>query len=78
MGPNMYITPGGSYTHLHQDGNGTVDSGHCVLSGYNEVVMLRRLTERHKEHACKMLPDRGEYDALYTFPHEGGPVSFET
>uniref|UniRef100_A0A7S2YQT9 JmjC domain-containing protein n=1 Tax=Entomoneis paludosa TaxID=265537 RepID=A0A7S2YQT9_9STRA len=72
MGPNMYITPGGSYTQLHQDGNGTVDSGHCVLSGYNEVVMLRRLPERHKDHASKLMPNRGEYDALYNFPHENG------
>lgn len=72
MGPNLYVTPGGAYTQLHQDGNGTVDSGHVVLSGYNEVVMLRRLPERHKSEASKFLPNRGEYDALYTFPHESG------
>jgi len=69
MGPNCYVTPGGAYTHMHQDGHGTVDSGHCCLEGYNEVVMLRRLPERHKLHATTLLPNQGEYDALYTFPH---------
>jgi len=29
MGPNLYMVPGGGFTHLHQDGNGTVDSGTC-------------------------------------------------
>ena len=47
MGPNLYITPARAFTHLHQDGHGTVDSGHQCLTGYNEVVMLRRLDEVH-------------------------------
>jgi hypothetical protein len=51
MGPNIYITPPGSFTKFHQDGHGTVDSGHQCLRGYNEVVMLRRLTETHKINA---------------------------
>ena len=76
MGPNLYVTPGGAYTHFHQDGNGTVDSGHYCLSGYNEVVMLRRLPERHKAEAARLLPNRGCYDALYKFPHENGQVRF--
>ena len=79
MGPNMYITPGGGFTQLHQDGHGTVDSGHIALQGYNEVVMLRRLPERHKVEACRCLPStenngskekRGEYDGLYGLPHD--------
>lgn len=49
MGPNLYITPPGSYTIFHQDGHGTVDSGHLCLSGYNEVIILRQLTETHKK-----------------------------
>jgi len=76
MGPNLYISPGGGFTHLHQDGHGTVDSGHYVLSGYNEVVMFRRMTERHKQRACRMTPGHGNaingneaYDALYSLPH---------
>lgn len=40
---------------MHQDGYGTVDSGHYVVSGYNEVVMLCRLPQQHKEEACKIL-----------------------
>ncbi len=32
MGPNIYITPPGSYTIFHTDGHGTVDSGRCTLS----------------------------------------------
>jgi len=41
MGPNLYITPPASFTHFHQDGHGTVDSGHLCLAGFNEVVMLK-------------------------------------
>mmetsp|Transcript_1622 Transcript_1622/g.2385 ORF Transcript_1622/g.2385 Transcript_1622/m.2385 type:complete len:1247 (+) Transcript_1622:125-3865(+) len=73
MGPNMYVTPPASFTHFHQDGHGTVDSGHLCLNGYNEVVMLRRLTERHKKHALMILTgnlDRKNYfDGLYQVPH---------
>jgi hypothetical protein len=47
---------GGGYTQFHQDGHGTVDSGHSCLSGYNEVVMLRRLPECHKRQACQLIP----------------------
>jgi hypothetical protein len=83
MGPNMYVTPPASFTHFHQDGHGTVDSGHLCLSGYNEVVILRRLTERHKKHALVILtgdvdvekkkPNMQDpptyYDGLYEEPH---------
>jgi hypothetical protein len=37
MGPNLYVTPGNTFTTLHQDGLGTVDSGHSCLYGTNEV-----------------------------------------
>ena len=81
MGPNMYITPPGGFTHFHQDGHGTVDSGHFCLMGYNEVVMLRRLTERHKQHALWLLTrdrsrenDMSFYDGLYQLPHDDGLV----
>ena len=83
MGPNMYITPPGGFTHFHQDGHGTVDSGHFCLMGYNEVVMLRRLTERHKQHALWLLTrdrsrenDMSFYDGLYQLPHDDGLVRF--
>ena len=77
MGPNMYITPPGSFTHFHQDGHGTVDSGHLCLSGYNEVVMLRRLPERHKRHALRFLTGsykskEPSFEALYNLPHGDG------
>jgi len=88
MGPNLYLTPPASFTHFHQDGHGTVDSGHACLSGYNEVVMLRRLTESHKRHALFLLnggsiqtlerPNEKsvfDYDALYGRPHDDGYVS---
>ena len=60
MGPNLYVTPPAAFTHFHQDGHGTVDSGHLCLNGYNEVVMLRRLTERHKKHALLVLTGNHE------------------
>ena len=71
MGPNLYITPPSSFTHFHQDGHGTVDSGHLCLSGYNEVVMLRRLPERHKCHALELLngSSSSSHSALYGLPH---------
>lgn len=76
MGPNEYIGEPGAYTQLHQDGHGTVDSGHLALSGYNEVVMLRRLPERHKAEANKLLPNATDkkgntvYDSMYGLPHD--------
>ena len=85
MGPNLYLTPPASFTQFHQDGHGTVDSGHMCLSGYNEVVMLRRLTEAHKRHALFLLNGGklnkafdfkwNSYDALYGRPHDDGYVS---
>jgi hypothetical protein len=78
MGPNLYITPPSSFTHFHQDGHGTVDSGHLCIHGYNEVVMLRRLTERHKKHALWILSGKLTsesesttrfFDGLYSEPH---------
>jgi len=79
MGPNLYVTPPGSFTHFHQDGHGTVDSGHMCIDGYNEVIMLRRMNERHKKHALHLLTcaDRCkgngvQYDALYGLPHHNG------
>ena len=54
---------------------GTVDSGHLCLAGYNEVVMLRRLTERHKSHALLLLTGSSDFlDTLYQFPHLDGSV----
>lgn len=73
MGPNLYYTPPESFTQCHQDGHGTVDSGHLCLSGFNEVVMIRRLPERHKMHALALLKGkegvRLRYDGLYDLPH---------
>ena len=36
---------------MHDDGHGTVDSCHTYLHGYNEVVIMRRLTKEHRIHA---------------------------
>jgi hypothetical protein len=77
MGPNIYITPPGSFTALHQDGNGTVDSGHQCLTGYNEVLMLRRMPESHKTNAICILNgvDYPNCDDLYAPPHAKREVS---
>lgn len=82
MGPNAYLTPGGGFTQLHQDGFGTVDSGHTCLCGYNEVIMLQRLDDNHKRHASHfLLPniEKGkapaeDFDPLYELPHDVNPV----
>eukprot|EP00986_Skeletonema_menzelii_P003949 scaffold1293_cov139-Skeletonema_menzelii.AAC.4 len=64
MGPNLYITPPSSFTHFHQD-------GHVSSLGYNEVVMLRRLPERHKCRALELLngSSNTSYSTLYGLPH---------
>ncbi|CAM9790986.1 unnamed protein product, partial [Choristocarpus tenellus] len=79
MGPNLYITPPGSMTHFHQDGHGTVDSGHQCLTGRNRVIMLRRLSEHNKKRAMNILKGAslrpgGVYvdEGLYTAPHAPG------
>ena len=83
MGPNLYVTPPRAFTHFHQDGHGTVDSGHVCITGYNEVVILRRLTERHKKHALWLLTGNQadqksknpiHFDGLYEEPHGDGLV----
>lgn len=68
---------GGGYTQIHQDGHGTIDSGHTCISGYNEVLILRRLPEQHKLRACSMIPSRQDVSAvrqaknmLYRLPHD--------
>ena len=38
-------------TAVHVLGCGTVDSGHLCLSGYNEVILLRRLPTGHDRNA---------------------------
>jgi hypothetical protein len=71
MGPYTYLTPPGGFTSFHQDGYGTVDSGHTCLTGYNEVVMLRRLPEDFKREAMgKMATGGNGGDALYNPPHD--------
>jgi hypothetical protein len=79
MGPNLYITPPASFTHFHQDGFGTVDSGHVCLQGYNEVVMLRRLPVDHRENAMNILTRKSSehcpFDGLYKQPHGQDNVS---
>ena len=48
-----------------------VDSGHLCCRGYNEVVMLRRLPERHKHHALKLLTGTSTSSSfLYGKPHD--------
>ena len=77
MGPYSYCMPPESFTQVHQDGHGTVDSGHLCLSDFNEVVMLRRLTERRKMNSLSLLRGEGpgaQYDGLYDMPHGGNLV----
>jgi hypothetical protein len=70
---------GGGYTQFHQDGHGTVDSGHLCLHGFNEVVMLRRIPEHHKINVFATIPMRKvprtiseARHALYQLPHDDG------
>jgi hypothetical protein len=69
-GPNLYIAPKGCFTYLHQDGNGNVDSGHFCFKGFNEVLMLKRGTEKEMKRAEEILVGTGEYDS--NEPHYNG------
>jgi hypothetical protein len=71
MGPNLYVAPPGAVTWFHEDGHGTVDSGHQCLLGENEVVMLRRMPEEHKQRAIRLLANDREY-SLRDKPHDIG------
>lgn len=42
-------------TPFHEDGFGSIDSGHLCLSGYNEVIILRRLDGKARRKAAKIL-----------------------
>ena len=55
MGPILTISPPDSWTVMGQSDGGTVDTEYLCLVGYMEVVMLRRLTKRHKQHALWVL-----------------------
>ena len=50
---------------VHVLGFGTVDSGHLCVSGYNEVILLRRLPKGHDTNA--MLNALG--DDVFKTPH---------
>jgi hypothetical protein len=50
----------------HVIGFGTVDSGHLCLSGYSEVVLLRRLPKGHDRNA--MINALGGEDSSKTSP----------
>ena len=70
---------GGGYTQIHQDGHGTVDSGHTCICGFNEIIISRRLPEQHKLRACSMIPSRESVgpeqqakNMLYRLPHDDG------
>eukprot|EP00986_Skeletonema_menzelii_P008878 scaffold3880_cov145-Skeletonema_menzelii.AAC.2 len=56
-GPLSFFAVGGGNngTTFHEDGYGTIDSGHLVLSGYNEVIILRRLTGDARKKAANIL-----------------------
>ena len=55
----MTLISGFSWTQFHQDGNGTVDSGHQCLAGRNRVVMLRRLDNEEEKHAALRILSEG-------------------
>ena len=68
MGPNIYISPPGASTYFHQDGHGTVDSGHLCLAGQNEVILLPRLSEARTREAMDILRGNTDY-SVRTEPH---------
>ena len=79
---SAYITPPAGFTQWHQDGRGGVDSGHIVIEGYNEVVMLQRMPEEHKWRAISILTGLSNaeqiFHYLYGEPHDdAGPLLYK-
>jgi hypothetical protein len=78
MGPNLYVSATGGFTAFHRDGFGGVDSWHYCHQGYNEVVILRRMTEGHNVNALRVL-DKSQkesaFSGLYVPPHIEEAVS---
>lgn len=72
MGPNVYTTPAGSFTWVHQDGVGTVDSGHQSLGGVNEVIMFQRLTDASKQMVLNTLANTAGGYSPRTAVHDDG------
>jgi hypothetical protein len=74
LGPYLYHTPPGTFTQLHQDGNGTVDSLHYCHKGFNEVLMMPRGTDKQMNEATKILVgdvvEKEKYDPGN--PHSNG------
>jgi hypothetical protein len=58
---------------LHQDGAGTVDSGHYCHAGYNDVIVMSRGTESQMQHAMDVLFGNVKCDACDRYkPHDDG------
>ena len=55
LGPHVFVAASNSYTGFHQDLYGTVDSVHYCHTGFNEVVMLGRLSDAQKMEAIWIL-----------------------
>jgi hypothetical protein len=62
----VHTIAGGGFTGLHQDGNGTVDSGHTVLQGHNEVIVFRRTNETESREIYMEVTG---VDGLCVLPH---------
>jgi hypothetical protein len=62
----VHTIAGGGFTGLHQDGNGTVDSGHTVLQGHNEVIVFRRTNETESR---EIYIEVTGVDGLCVLPH---------
>jgi hypothetical protein len=63
------VTKPTTFTSFHQDGNGTVDSGHYCHKGYNEVILFRRLSQSQEKQMEAILFGES-YDPLK--PHGNG------
>ena len=74
MGPNLYFGEG--FTFFHQDGHGTVDSGHLNLTGFSDVIMLHGgMTPEQKEHAMQLLCAASNTNFWRGLPHDTQSVS---
>ena len=55
LGPLAYFGPSEAVTSIHEDGGGTVDSGHLNVYGYNQILIFPRMTGDQRKMARRIM-----------------------
>ena len=55
LGPLAFLGPSEAVTPIHEDGGGTVDSGHLNVQGYNQILIFPRMTGDQRKVAREIM-----------------------